>query len=373
MGIPSSSADSAKMLLPAGNDYFIKQLLEFDKRRVWTILFIILLISILPIIASCFDGSFFNKNLKVDAFRDLGYHTQFLLMLPFFVFFLPYYFNGLQKAINKLLETKVLKMSDSRYKEAIEYSNSLFSHWSVTYLPLIVAVSFTIFGIFNYFLGGFNKWNSATDINDLNVTDILAILPLFPFYYFITAIILRIGLTHFVIKNIFNGSIEIEPLHPDNCGGLSPLGEFSLRASYTGIGVGIPVVILIIFNTHQPDSLNNKFYIVMNIVTYVVGLTTVFFLPLLGARASMLKAKREELKRISELFQKERISINMKIDSNNSSQDIDFTRIQGLINLYEMAKSMPVYPFEATNVLRFFGGVLWPILLILAQIVLEKI
>ena len=369
----SSNRKTQEVLLPAGNDYFIRQLLEFGWRRVIKILFLIISISLLPIIASIFKGSFINYNLNVDAFHDLGYHTQFFLLLPFFVFFLPYYFNGLQKAIDSLVKTKVLKISSSDYTEVIKFSNSLFSYWIVTYLPFIITIGFSIYGILNYFLAGYKNWNSVSNINDFNIINVLAILPMLPFYYFITAIILRIGLTYFVIKKILNKNVDIQPLHPDNCGGLSPLGKFSLKASSAGIGVGIPVMILIIFNTYHNNFALFGFYNVMNILTYIVALTVVFFLPLLGARNSMLQAKQEELERISNLFQKERTSINQIIDSKNSSQDIDFTKIQGMINLYEMAKSMPVYPFEASNVLRFFGSVLWPILLVLVQYILEKI
>jgi len=360
-------------LRPAGRDFIMKQLLNYKRKRVYVIILVLICISLLPIIASIINGTFINKSLKVDAIWDIGYHVQFLLLLPFFTFFVRKYFEKLEDAILILDKTRVIKMNNLEYNEAVDYSNKLFSHWAITFIPYIISLLMTIFTTTNYIFAGHNTWNSAISLKDVAITDILSILPMLPLFYILPAIILRIILTYFVIKKFLSGQVDIQPLHPDNCGGLSPLGDFSLRNSYVGIGVGIPVVILVLFNIYKTDFPISNIYNIMNISTYIISLTIIFFLPLLGARGSMLLAKNLEKKRISDYYQEEKEIIYLGIDKKLPLKDLELSKLEGLMKLYETAKSMPVYPFDTRNVVRFFFSILWPIILLIIGAIIEKI
>jgi hypothetical protein len=366
-------ASENKILKPAGRDFIIKLLLEHGTKRVLLFICIVVSFCLLAIIASFINGTFINRNLKTDALHDLGYYIQSFLLLPFFVFFLPYYFNDMQKAIHSLKETKILNMSDSFYNDAIDYSNRLFSHWGVTLFPYLFSGIAIILSFISYFFAGQNHWNSSESFESTSITTLFAIGQTLLFFYFISAILIRIILTYFVLKKILNENVNIQPLHPDNCGGLSPLGDFSLKISSAGVGVGIPVMILLIFDVYiQGWPLFSTVHI-LDILIYIVSLTIVFFLPLLGARSSMLMAKNKELKFISDHFQEERKQIVLNIDSEQQNQDLGISRLEGLMKLYDMARAMPVYPFNSRNVIRFFGSVLWPILLLLVQFIMQKI
>lgn len=358
-------------LKPSGKDPILKFLLNHGQRRVYFFISLTVLFVLLPVIASIFNRDFINEKLEVDAFHDFGYYIRYLLLLPFFIYFFPYYFNGMEKTIKTLIDRNVLIISDTDYYHAIQYSNRLFSHWLVTISPYTVSIVSALVSMFSYTLAGYNNWNSAAELSDISFIDVLSMLPWFPFFYFLAAIILRIGLTYFGFKRFLSGNVDIQPLHPDNCGGLSPLGNFSIRISSAGIGIGIPIVLLLIFDVTTENLSYFSATVIMHIIVYSGSLIVLFFLPLLGARGSMLKAKNNELRTINERYQTERKKMLSSMNSAEVSVNLNVTNLEGLMKLYGFAKSMPVYPFNAVNVIRFLGSILWPVLLMLLQVLVQ--
>jgi hypothetical protein len=358
-------------LFPAGNDYIIKQLLEFGWRRAFLVFGLVLVFAVLPVILSFFSGGFNNTKLDIDAFHDLSYVAMYFLLLPFFVIFIPVYLHGLEKSIISLRESKIIKLNGPDYSSVIQYSNNLFGNRMITYLPYLIAILLSVFTTVNYNLAGHNTWDSSS-LQNITLISLLAIFIKVLFYYFFFALLLRIALTYFVINKFLDGHVDIQPLHPDNCGGLSPLGEFALRISWAGIGIGIPLVILIYANYHNKIP-QYQLYNTMNIISYITSMTIVFFLPLLGARKSMLRAKNKELKNINNIFQKERKIALVNINKYKEENEINISNLENLIKLHDIANSMPVWPFNSRNIIRFLSSVLWPVLLLLAEYLLKII
>lgn len=358
-------------LLPAGKDYLVKQLLEYGWRRNITILGVVLLLSLLPVILSFFAGTFVNKDLLIDASRDYSYHAMFLVLLPFFIIFIRYYLNGLEKAIYSLRESRVLQIDEINYQNAVDYSNKLFSSSFLIIIPLILSIILLIDSIISYNLNGLNTWNSTT-LKGINLTSSIDIFITFLFFYFFFALLIRMSLTFFVIHKFLNGNLNVQPLHPDNCGGLSPLGEFALRISWAGIIVGFPVLLLM-YGNYRNNIPHYQLTNIMNIVGYVLALTIVFFLPLLGARKSMREAKIKELNIINNIFQKERKIALKNINKSNPTNEIKISNLENLIKLHDIANSMPVWPFNSRNIIRFLSSVLWPALLVLAEYIVGRL
>jgi hypothetical protein len=361
-----------EVLKPAGKDFLTKLLFENGPCRVILTIAVVLLFCFMPLVASIFNGTFINENIKCDAAHDVGYYVMVIITL-FLVFFLPYYFNDLGKAISLLYDTKILNISGTAFKETLDYSNRLFSNWVVTILPYLLAILFTVFGYVSFFLAGKDYWDSSKNLQEISLPTALVSLPRLIYSYLISSFLLRIVLTYFILKKFINENIDIQPLHPDNCGGLSPLGKLSLKISTAGFGIGIPIVINIIWDVYKQGLPLFGYVEMSTILIYLFALVVVFFLPLLGAREGMLKAKNKELKLISDHFQEERKRIILNFNSIESSQDIGISKLEELKKLYDMANAMPVYPFNSKNVIRFFSSILWPILVLFLQYLIQKL
>lgn len=358
---------------PAGNDFFIKQLTDHGLKRVIIILCAELIIALIPFLLSGLEGNFNNNLLDVDALHDLGWYNQFFLLLPFFIVFIPYYLNGLEVALNMLIESEVVEINTEETIEVEDYSKKIFGNWIITFLPCLISSLFSIFVASTFIFAGKNTWNSISGIGNISAIEIINILLIFSLYYLISGFFLRIILTSLIINKFLKNRVNVQPLHPDYCGGLSPLGDFSLRLTKAGIVLGIPVLLGILTDTYQFGFSLFSFVNILLMGGYILCLSVVFFLPLLGARKSMLRAKTKELKIISDHFQSERKDILKRYKVGESHANLDISNLEGLMKLYEIAKGMPVYPFNSKNVVRFLSSVLWPLALLLLQFVIDRI
>ena len=360
-------------LEPEGKDFFLRKLTGLGRKWVFVIFIAAYLLASIPILLSIHSGNFNNSNLQIDAIRDIGYYVQFFILLPFFILFFPYYLKGFEKALNALIESGVVTITAEDSKEVEKYSNKLFGHWITTLIPYMMVFLFIIIDISTYILAGKNTWNSASGLKDVSFIEIINIVLIFFLFLLISSLFLRIVLTYFVINKFLTDRVNIQPLNLDNCGGLSPLGDFSLKLTKAGFAIGVPVLIGIISNYYQHAIPLLGLTNILLIGGYMISLSVVFFLPLLGARKSMLTAKKKELKLIGDYLEEKRKNILLNYGKNKSMEFMEISNLEGLMKLYDLAKSMPVFPFNTMNIVRFLGSIIWPLALVVLQLIFGKI
>src|SRR6185295_13335927 len=96
-------------------------------------------------------------------------------------------------------------------------------------------------------------------------------------------------------------TIHLQPLHPDHCGGLSPIGSYLTTTVYAILPVGLMIAVDIIIEIRQ-QTIASAYPIYVMVGAYVLGTLVIFFAPLLAAHRAMVQAKRSELARLSESF-----------------------------------------------------------------------
>jgi hypothetical protein len=360
---------NAETLRPAGRDPLTKQLVEKGWWRVILVVAIVLVFSGLPFITSALSGRLVNDSLTVDLSGDIGYMVMYLFLVPFFILFTPFYLKSLGSVIDELRKNGILIIRETEYIDSVRYANRLFDSALVTFLPYILALLLGGANLYNFIAAAGNSWFYLS-LNDGRVIATIVVIPTVLFYLFFFILAVRITITFRVINRMLEGNLDVQPLHPDNCGGLSPLGDFALKISWAGIGIGLPLMILVYAN-YVNDIPYYHVYNTLNIATYLLAMIAVFFMPLIGARKSMIKSKQKELQIINQRFQVERRRILARINSNDF-ENLRTANLEELMKLYDVAKNMPVYPFNSKNIFRFLGGTLWPILLLLLQYAIEK-
>jgi hypothetical protein len=177
-----------------------------------------------------------------------------------------------------------------------------------------------------------------------------------------------------VLRNLFNNyKISLQPLHPDNCGGLSSLGDLSKKLNVGIIILGV-ISALNVYRDYKilDNSFFNTFHLLI-IAGYIVCAFVVFFMPLYAAHESMKKAKFEEIKRINDYF----LTVNKKLKNHiNNHENIDqrdMDDFENINKIYDLAKKMPVYPFNIATVTSFIGSIFIPVILFLIEKVFEML
>jgi len=225
-----------------------------------------------------------------------------------------------------------------------------------------------VFGARYYWLAHLNTWNSPATGSALIGTVLSGIPSGLLLYYLLPGLVVRIAALYFVIRRFLRDGVTIHPFHPDGCGGLSPLSDFSLRLSAAGIALGISCLIGLASVHYQYHFAWLSGQALLLVVSYIVGLAVAFFVPLLAARQAMKAAKNRILLVISDRFNYEISRAVLSLDQPgglNTAPGI--AQIDYLAKLYKIANDMPVYPFNRDNVAKFFSSVLWPLIVMMFE------
>jgi hypothetical protein len=156
--------------------------------------------------------------------------------------------------------------------------------------------------------------------------------------------------------------LDIHPLAADGVGGCAAIGELATSLSLTlTCGLILSGAWMITYGT---DNLQTFIAVPL----YGVALIGVFFLPLASVHGAMKRAKERERTRLAQFFQDEYAALleppaGTAPDGHAEEREPRVTILQRITcveMLYRRIDAMPVWPFDAGNVRRFFGAVLIP-------------
>ena len=80
-------------------------------------------------------------------------------------------------------------------------------------------------------------------------------------------------------------NVEINPLHPDNCGGLSSIGTLGYISSLPMLIVGVNIVTVLIIDVIYHNIEIFTFYHITIVTIYLLASVAFFFLPFLFLKA----------------------------------------------------------------------------------------
>lgn len=154
--------------------------------------------------------------------------------------------------------------------------------------------------------------------------------------------------------------LNINPLHPDRCGGLSPLSQYSLNTAYLVAIFGM----MITLSNYQfiTQGISQKYwYFNLIIVIYIPLSLVCFFGPLLAARKGMKKAKEELLGEIAKQFQLDYRRAYTSLSGDAELLKKESAKLQELRSLYTLTNEFPVWPFDVTTLRQYLLSVATPL------------
>ena len=186
---------------------------------------------------------------------------------------------------------------------------------------------------------------------------------IFLFYALVTIYVVRNFAISRLLKDIVDHSrLQMQPLHPDKCGGLRPVGQLGLRNEYVLMLVGLNLVLLIIVSLDYllvPPLLYHL--LDAAVIAYVLVGPPAFMAPLLAFRKGMLKAKDELLGEVAQRLRVELQRLRAQLKSGPIAKE-DNELIDTLRKMVDVIDELPVWPFDAATLRKFVGAYLIPIL-----------
>jgi hypothetical protein len=349
------------VISPCGRDRFASFIFGKPWKGLLISISVVLFAAFVPVIIAIFAGNFVKPkpDLDLDAMHDLGY-WNFILSSLILMVALSVYFTELSRVLFELCTRKVFRVNKDQYNEFVRMGNQTYSGLLITFIPWIIAFTVCIISLFVYQAGKTNTWHSFKTTAGAAFAGWASIPFIFTANYILTSAVLRIVASFLVLSRFFKFDASIQPLHPDGCGGLYPLGRLSMRLNTIVFGFGVICALGIFVNT---TDYGLKIYHPMNIllmISYIIGSVVVFFLPLYSAHSSMQEARTRTIEAINNRFQRlnEEIVADMRQNKRPAMEKI---------------QEIEEIPFNTKIVTSFVGSMGLPILLFIIQKLVEKV
>lgn len=385
---------------PAGRDPLLRLIISSPK-AIWFSAGIALLIALLPFPAAYFEGTLFqNPSLQMSLIHDLGYWSCMIIGSPLLIIGVGFYLRSLPTRLEELRESKIILVDDVKWENfKTDIAQKLYSRsWILVLTVIVIAVGVGIG--WNWFIySAQNTWHSTGCIaaeHDLGLSTItekcqmhsiqvhwagwLNIPAAVLWFYMLAVGVLRVVVSYFVLKEFFNLGTNVQPLHPDGCGGLYPLGGLSMKLNIVVFAVGIFTIVSLINNKNflalsNPDIADSLMVThpvnLLIIACYVVGAAVVYFLPLYAAHGSMYWAKYKTVKQINDRYEAIRENTKSVLsqgnDDNGAKLNEMVNTIENLRKLHAVASSMPVYPFNLRIITSFLASIGPPIIILIFE------
>lgn len=237
------------------------------------------------------------------------------------------------------------------------------------YSALFISIFFSISGFLTQ-TGNENSWYGSKLLPNVVSTAII-LLGIYICSMLVFNLISNIWIFHQVLRNNnVKNNVKINPLHPDRCGGLRPLSDYSLNTTYliAFFGVLVGVIILSTISNNQ-----SNWHVYLLIPLYMILSVTCFFGPLWTAHSSMKNSKEELLNKIAEQFQTDYSNTHLTLDDDAEKLARKIKKIEQLEQFYNMTDAFPVWPFDVRNFRRYLLTLPSPVIPLLIPILQEII
>ena len=158
--------------------------------------------------------------------------------------------------------------------------------------------------------------------------------------------------------------VRVRPLHPDRCGGLAPLGVFSIRVSYLMTLLAAFLVVTVMtrsYLAYGEPRLEFGLDLVVGFPVLALLSAFIFFALPAVAHDSMSKAKDLLLMRINRRFETEYRLLQKNLEKPDTDLESGLKRLGDLQKLHETTSNFPVWPFDVRTLSRFASSWLTPI------------
>lgn len=188
--------------------------------------------------------------------------------------------------------------------------------------------------------------------------------------YMVAFLAFNVGNTIVILRRVFReGEIKLLLRHPDYAGGLGAVSSYLGNVAWAIWSLGMVFTAGTLYEIQQGNSLLQSPQILAGSVVYVVGVAAFFFLPLLTTHGAMQEAKDAEMldlaQQMDEIY---RLGKRRK-----GELEEEMKRFQQLERLYELAESLPTWPFAMRYLRRFATIITTPLIPGIISVIIDNV
>lgn len=306
-----------------------------------------------------FLSSWVSNTLDLFLQEWIGWVWRFLFVPTLMGYYL-WGSNSMEGLIKHLQQSDIIDVSDSDVSVALSiYQNP----WRMV-LSLGIAV---IMGVaFFISRASVESWTSAETFTRF-ISTIAFAVGTYPVSMLILTLITNIRTLRQILHNT---KFHLSPLHPDRCGGLKSLSEYSLKTAYlaTVFGVVIGLTLYRFMGTGW-----DYWIMMLGVPLYIAVASACFFAPLITAHTRMKEAKEKLLSSISRQFQEDYLYVQKELNGNTEKLKDAVAKVQQTQTIYDLTDRFPVWPFDTATFRRFLVSLILPLLTLFFELLKSRL
>lgn len=307
----------------------------------------------LYLLTAWISATLWSKPGQVGLLQDWIPWVMALFISPVVLGYYLWSFQSIDKVVWEL------EISDVLETEKSEIDKVALSLYSRRWRKLFAVSSAIFFSTLVFVIRSEleTSWTSSSLLPTLTTT-----VSTFPVVYMGTMLVLNLISNIWILHRILREKdLNVSPLHPDHCGGLRALSNYSLKTAYLvailGIWLGVVEYQVI------TQGVERGFWFVHLIIpAYVFLSLACFFGPLLAAHTSMKRAKEKLLHQIAHQFKANYSEIYDNLTEDTEILKKKAEKIQQLCAIYTMTDEFPVWPFDVQTFRRYLLTVPTPLI-----------
>jgi hypothetical protein len=253
--------------------------------------------------------------------------------------------------------------TEKEIKKIIAKTQKAYENKFVVYFSLILSIITNIFLL----LLLKDAWNGIYG----GITSFYFRLFIILNFYMVPLIFYKSIITIIAMRDVFNLKLILQPLHPDNCSGLKPLGDLTIAINYFAVLILLYFTILAVFDPSlKQNILSSLIFFCLFLIVFFMSII-IFVLSILKAHKQMVRDKRELLFSLHVEFQENYESF-LTILTNGDFKKVLSDKIMSINNMYLIAERMPVWPFDTKSISRFFTTISLPLIIYIIQLIMNS-
>ncbi|MCK5310106.1 MAG: hypothetical protein KAJ64_05615 [Thermoplasmata archaeon] len=300
---------------------------------------------------------------------DSIYHPIFFIIIPALLIIMSDLYKQLDKTFANLKE--ITKYSPDDYKQKLDDWKALLEsnhQFIISGILIVLVIGNTI--LKNITLGGDPDYPYSFQFYPLIATVNLLFFLLAGFI--VGSLIWHLFNTVKIIREFFAkpNKLSLQPFHPDGAAGLQPLTKLTFKMNLICVFAMVIPLWEVLINGRDPlDTTILSYVIVITIVAIAV-----FFFPLLKAHNVMKESKLGTLKKLSVKHSATYRELMEEIDEEGASfNSTTMEHLKEINELYEVAKKMPIWPFDTNFIIKVATAIGMPIIMYFYDIILSFI
>lgn len=299
---------------------------------------------------------------RLPLLRDLNVAYALLVSAPTVAYFLLTDDRLLKQALSSLEQSQVLSVTAEARAQLLRVWGRRFLRVNMSAHASAAVVGVAV-GIGNFVAYSDPQAGFWIVVDGrVGATGWIFSLAMGALYALITVFVLRtFAITWFLRDLVRAATIRVLPFHPDNCGGLKPVGRIALRSQYTLTVLGVNLGILVWLTFSYLGATSGIVGLVMLAVcAYLVLGPFVFLAPLLPFRQGMLSARSEMLSIVAREAYAEVGALRQALDEHRI-REYDTEALERLNRVGALISQQPIWPFDVSTLRKFLSAYVIPV------------